>query len=153
MSIRDELRSELKDAMRGKDQRRLDVIRQVETELTVAKTAPGFKGEIDDALYRQVIASYVKKMEKAREEYAALGPRAQEMADKLKFEVEYLGRWLPRKMGEDETRAVVAAALQELNVSDPKQAGRVVGHVMKSQQGLDGALVNRLVRELLQPKT
>jgi uncharacterized protein len=152
MSIRDELRGELKDAMRGKDQRRLDVIRQVETELAVAKAAPGFEGEVDDELYRQVIAAYAKKMEKAREEYAALGPRAQEMAEKLRYEVEYLARWLPHKMGEEETRALVAAAVQGLGVSDPKQAGKVVGHVMKSQQGLDGALVNRLVRELLQPK-
>jgi uncharacterized protein len=149
MSIHDELRSELKDAMRQKDQRRMDVIRQVESEVSVARTAPGFEGEVDDALYRQVIATYCKKMEKAREEYAKLGERAQPMAEKLHWEVEYLSRWLPRKLGEEETRALVRAAITELGISDPKQAGKLVGHLMKSQQGLDGALVNRLARELL----
>jgi hypothetical protein len=152
MSIHDELRTELKDAMRSKDQRRMDVIRQVEAEISVARTAASFKGEVDDALYRQVIATYCKKMDKAREEYAGLGDRARPMAEKLQWEVEYLSRWLPRKLSEEETRALVVAAITELGVSDPKQAGKVVGHLVKSQQGLDGALVNRLARELLSPK-
>ncbi len=150
MSIRDELRNELKEAMRARDQRRLDVIRQVESELSIARSAPGFKGEIDDALYRQVIAAYVKKMEKARQEYVELGGRGQEMAEKLAFEVEYLSRWLPRKLDEEQTRALVRQTIAELGASDLKQAGKVMGHLMKSRKDdLDGALVNRLVREEL----
>ncbi len=153
MSIKDELRNELKDAMRQHDQRRLDAIRQVETELAMARTAPGFKGEVDDALYLQVISAYVKKMDKARAEYQQLGGRALEMAEKLAFEIQYLSRWLPKKLGEEETRALVRQAIAELGISDPKQAGKVVGHVMKSGGGdLDGGLVNRLVREALQPR-
>jgi len=152
MTIQDELRNELREAMRHKDQQRMDVIRQVESEISVARTAPSFKGEVDDALYRQVIAAYCKKMDKAREEYAGLGDRARPMAEKLQWEVQYLTRWLPRKLGEEETRALVAAAITELGIGDAKQAGKVVGHLMKSQQGLDGALVNRLARELLSPK-
>ena len=152
MSIKDELRNELKDAMRQHDQRRLDVIRQVETELSMAKSAPGFKGEIDDALYRQVIAAYAKKMDKARQEYLELGGRGLEMADKLGFEVEYLSRWLPRKLDEEQTRALVRQTIAELGVTDAKQTGKVVGHLMKTRKDdLDGGLVNRIVREELTP--
>jgi uncharacterized protein len=150
MSIRDELRSELKEAMRQKDQWRMDVIRQVESEIAVARTAPGFKGELDDSLYLQVIAAYVKKMDKALKEYESLGERAKEMVDKLKFEVEYLARWLPKKLSEEETRALVQQAAAELGIADVKQVGKLVGHLMKSREGLDGALVNRLAREALQ---
>jgi len=70
MGIHDELRAELRDAMRTKDQRRLAALRQVESEAAVLKTAPGFSDPVDDAFYRRVIAAYVKKMQKAREEYA-----------------------------------------------------------------------------------
>ena len=39
----------------------------------------------------------------------------------------------------------------ELSVDDPKRAGQVVGHIMKDHKGeVDGALVNRLVREALE---
>lgn len=150
MSIQEELRAELKQAMREHDQRRMDVIRQVETELSVAKTAPGFKGKIDDDLYRQVIAAYVKKMDKALAEYRTLGERARPMAEQLEFEVGYLGRWLPKKLDEAATRELVRQAKAELGLTEAKQAGRLVGHLMKQRGAdLDGALVNRIAREEL----
>lgn len=153
MSIRDELVHELRDAMRAKDGPRRDVIRQIETEVSQAKSQPGFTGELDDDLYHGVIASYVKKMDKSRQEYLDLGERGQAMADKLSFEVEYLSRWLPSKLDETATRALVLAAIEELGVAgDAKAAGRVTGHLMKSHgEDLDGGLVNRLVREELAP--
>lgn len=150
MTIQEELRAELKDATKARDQRRLDVIRAVETELTLARTSKGFSGEVDDALYRQVIAAYSKKMDKARAEYEGLGERGLEMAATLAFEVQYLSRWLPKKLDEAGTRALVKEALATLGVADPKQAGRVVGHLMKGHKdALDAALVNRLVKEAL----
>lgn len=151
MSIREDLENELKDAMRSGDAARRNVIRQVQSEVGVAKTAPGFSGEVDDALYTSVIESYVKKMQKSLEEYRGLGERGAEMVGKLEFEVDYLARWLPTKLGEDETRALVEEAIAELGVAgDEKAAGRVTGHVMKGHKDeVDGALVNRLVREAL----
>jgi uncharacterized protein YqeY len=149
MSIQEELAAELKDAIKAGDTARRNAIRQVETEVAVAKAAPGFRGEVDDELYLKTVASYVKKMEKARQEYVALGDRGAAQAAKLAYEVDYLSRWIPRSAGEDETRAIVKAAIAKLGVNDPKMAGRVTGHVMKSGTGLDGALVNRLVREEL----
>ena len=71
-------------------------IRQVETEVARARTEPGFHGEVDDALYRRVIAAYCKKMDKARLEFVAAGERGRAQAEKLAFEIEYLGRWQAR---------------------------------------------------------
>ncbi|MFQ5948867.1 MAG: GatB/YqeY domain-containing protein, partial [Acidimicrobiia bacterium] len=148
--IQEQLAAELRDAMKSRDRRRMDVIRQVETEMSRAKSEPGFQGELDDGLYRRVIAAYVKKMDKARREYEELGDRGRHQAEKLAFETDYLQRWLPEALGEDETRELVRQAIAELGVQDPKMVGRVVGHLMKSgREGLDGSLVNRLVREEL----
>lgn len=149
MGIRDELASELKDAMKARDKARINAIRQVETEIAVAKSAPGFRGEVDDDLYKATIASYVKKMEKARAEYEGMGERGAEQAAKLEFEVQYLSHWAPQLAGEDETRQIVKAAIAELGADDPKMVGRVMGHIMKSGHALDGSLVNRIVRQEL----
>lgn len=150
MGIREELASELRDAIKTRDRARSNVIRQVETEVAVAKSAPGFTGEADDDLYRQTIVSYVKKMEKARAEYAAAGDRGVEQEAKLAYEVEYLSRWMPQLAGEEETRSLVQKAIAELGITDPKMAGRVIGHAMKSGGRLDGGLVSRIVREELE---
>jgi len=153
MTIQEELTSELRDAMKAKDGPRRDVIRQVQTEVATARSQPEFSGEVDDAFYQKIIASYVKKMDKSREEYTALGERGEDMADKLAYEVEYLARWLPAKLDEDATRRLVVEAIAELGVAgDEKAAGRVTGLLMKTHgSDLDGGIVNRLVREELAP--
>ncbi len=150
MSIHEELNAELEDAQRQHDRRRMDVIRQVKTEVSVARAEPGFKGEIDDDLYVRVIGAFVKKMEKARQEFDELGEPGRAHSTKLAFEIDYLARWLPEALTDEETRVLVRAAIAELAASDPKMAGRVTGHVMKSgTEGLDGAVVARIVREEL----
>ncbi len=150
MSIETELSDELKDAMRAKDQRRLDVIRAVKTELGRKITEPGFDGVVDDDVYRAVIDSFVKKVKKSQVEYGELGDRGREMADRLAFEAEYLSRWLPQKMDEGATRQLVAEAIAELGLSDPGDKGRLMGHLMKSHKDdLDGQLVNQIVTEAL----
>jgi uncharacterized protein len=149
MSIREELASELRDAMRAQDGPRRDVIRQIETEISVARSEPGFSGELDDDLYRRVIGAYVKKMDKTRQEYLDIGDRGAAMAAKLGYEVEYLSRWLPQKLDEAQTRDLVKKTIQDLEVAgDEKAAGRVTGQLMKEHgKDLDGGLVSRLVRE------
>ena len=151
MNIQNELAAELKDAMRAGDKARKDVIRQVQTEASTAKSEPGFTGEADDAFYEKVIASYVKKMDKSRQEYLELGERGAAMAEKLAFEVDYLARWLPKKLGEDETRSLVRETIETLGAAgDPKAVGRVTGTLMKSRGAdLDGGLVARIVSEEL----
>lgn len=151
MTIEEQLAAELREAMKAKDAPRRDVIRQVQTEVSTAKSDPGFSGEVDDDLYRKVITSYVKKMDKSRSEYLSYGERGRAMADKLGFEIEYLSRWLPAKMAEPETRSLVRATIAGLGVAgDLKAAGRVTGALMKAHGSeLDGAVVSRVVAEEL----
>ena len=149
MSIKDELNDELKDAMRAQDRNRIDVIRQINTEIGRALTARGFEGEADDELYRKTISSYAKKMGKALAEYESYGERGAEAAAKLRFEVEYLGRWLPKALSEAEVTQLVEAAVEELAVTDMKAMGQVMAHLRKQHPGLDGAMASRLVRARL----
>ena len=151
MSIASDLAAELKDAMLNKDVLRRDVVRQVQTEITLARSAPGYDEANDDSVVQGVIESYSKRMQKSIAEYEGYGERGAEMADKLKFEVEYLSRWMPKKLDEAQTRALIEAKIAELGVAgDDKAAGRVTGMIMKDHKDdVDGALVNRLVRELL----
>ncbi len=150
MALIEEFRAELKNAMRARDQQRLDALRLVETEVGKAKTAPGFEGDVDDALYERIIGAYVKKMKKALKEYQSYGDRGKEMAEKLSFEVDYLGRWLPKGLDEAATRELVRKAIADLGVESPREMGKVMGQLMKQHKGqIDGSLVSKLVKEEL----
>jgi uncharacterized protein YqeY len=149
MTIQEQLAEAQKTAMKNGDRATLNVIRQVNSEISVAKAAPGFDGDVDDDLYLATIATYVKRMSKARSEYEALGERGREQAEKLSFEIDYLSAYLPQKLDVAATRALVDQAIADLDATDPKMTGQVIGTVMKSGEDVDGALVARLVNEAL----
>jgi len=153
MPLEQELNQVLKTAMYAKDQRTADCVRMIKTKITERRTAPGFKGAVDDALIQDVIAAYQKSMRKALEEYQSTGERGAAMRSQLEFEIGFCERFLPKKLGPDEVRALVRQAIASLGVTDVKQAGRVVGEIMKTHKGLvEAGLVKQTVAEELQPK-
>lgn len=153
MPIEAQLQELLKEAMRNKDAMTADCIRMIKTKHMERRTAAGFKGELDDALWVDVIGAYQKQLRKAREEYAGLGPRGAEKLPQLDFEIAVCARFLPELAGEDEVRAAVKEAIARLGVTDAKQAGKVMGDLMKTQKGkFDPAMVKRLAEAELAPK-
>ena len=155
MAIDAQLTDLLKEAMRAKDQRTKDVIAMIKTKHMERRTAAGFKGPLDDNLWLDVIAAYQKQLRKSREEYVAIGERGAEAVAQLDFEIGFCAQFLPKAASDDETRAVVRETLARLGVSDAKQAGRVVGDIMKAHKGkLEPATVKRMVdEELSAPKS
>ena len=150
MSIEAQLTDLLKDAMRARDSRTADCIRMIKTKHMERRTASGFKGPLDDALWLEVVAAYQKQLKKAREEYAALGDKGAPHIPQLDFEIEFCSRFLPQTAGEDEVRAAVREAVARLGITDPKQAGKVMGEIMKAHKGsFDPQMVKRLVEETL----
>ena len=153
MSIESQIGDLLKEAMRQKDQRTADCIRMIKTKHMERRTAAGFKGPLDDALWVDVISAYQKQLKKARDEYAALGDKGAGFLPQLDFEIAFCSKFLPKTAGEDEVRAVVKETVARLGVTDPKQAGKVMGEIMKTKKGVfDPAAVKRIVEEELAPK-
>ncbi|VAW04243.1 hypothetical protein MNBD_ACTINO02-2536 [hydrothermal vent metagenome] len=149
MSISEEIRAELTDAMKAKDKPRLAALRAIQTEAATAKTEAGFDGEDGDEFYLGIISAFVKRAAKSKKEFEAAGERGAAHAAALGYEVEYLSRWLPDTAdAEAEIRGHVDAAIAEFG-KDPKMMGRIIGHVMQCGEGFDGALVSTIVRERL----
>jgi uncharacterized protein len=153
LSVEARIQDLLKESMRNRDTRTADCLRMIKTKHMERRTAAGFKGPLDDALWLDVIASYQKQLRKSREEYAGLGERGAENLPQIDFEIEVCSRFLPKLAGEDEVRAAVKQAIARLGVSDPKQSGKVMGDLMKTNKGkFDPAMVKRLAEEELAPK-
>ena len=150
MALAGQLDETLKAAIKDKDTRTANVVRMLKTRLTERTTAKGFSGEVDDALVADVIGAYRKQLQKALAEYEKVGERGAAQAAELRFEIEFCERYLPKGLDERALRALVAERLAALGIRDPKQAGRVVGDVMKTHKGLvEAADVKRVAEELL----
>ncbi len=145
MAIIDDLSAALKEAMKSKEKTKLDAIRQVQTEVAKKKAEKG--EEATDELVLGVITSYVKKMNKAVEEYESLGDRGVEMAEKIQGEIDFLSTWLPKQLSNEEVAKIVNEVLSEMGDVDMSQMGKIIGAVMAKADGLDGSVVSKIVRE------
>jgi uncharacterized protein YqeY len=148
MGIHEEISAKLKAAMKDKDERVLNVLKMIRS--TAKKTALTEGQELNDELYLGTIESYVKQMKRAQAEYEEAGEKGAELAAQLRFEIEYLQPFLPQMLDDAQTAELVNVAIAEAGIKDPKQAGRVVGLVMKSHRGsVDPGLVKKLAEKAL----
>lgn len=150
MSIEAQLNDAMKRAMRSGDKDRLACIRQLKSKVQEAANAKDFTGVVDDALYQRVIESYVKSLRKGLAELEGAGERGEALRNKYQGEIDYLSEFLPQKLAEAETRALVQQAVADTGAREPREAGRVMGVIMKAHKdAVDPALVRRLVDEEL----
>jgi uncharacterized protein YqeY len=150
MALEQTLNDTLTQAIKAKDGRTADVVRMLKTRIQERRTAKGFAGTVDDALVLDVIAAYRKLLQKALAEYEKAGERGAAQAAQLRFEIEFCERFLPRAMDDAAVRTLVRERIAALGISDPKQAGRLVGDIMKTHKGqVEAGDVKRIAEELL----
>jgi uncharacterized protein YqeY len=152
MPLEQQLNDTLKQAMKDKDQRTSDVVRMIKTKIMERRTAKGFSGQVDDALITDVIGAYRKQLQKALEEFEKLGDKGQEQAEQLRFEIQFCERFLPKGLDEAALRALVQERIAALGLTDAKQAGRLIGDIMKTHKGqVEANDIKRVAEELLKP--
>jgi uncharacterized protein len=150
MSLYESLEQKLHEAIKARDLRSADCLRMLKAKLIEKRTSPGFKGELTDAIVRDVAATYVKQLSRSIQEFEKAGDAGREHIEKIKWEVDFLSGYLPKHLDEGTTRKIVEEAIAQSGVTDPAQSGRVIGVVMKSHKDeVDPVLVRKLIEEIL----
>ena len=150
MALEQTLNEALTQAIKAKDGKSADVLRMLKTRIQERRTAKGASGAVDDALVLDVIGAYRRQLQKAVSEFEKAGERGVAQAEALRFEIAFCERYLPRTMDEAAVRALVRERIAALGISDAKQAGRLVGDVMKTHKGqVEAGEVKRIAEELL----
>jgi uncharacterized protein YqeY len=145
MSIKERITADLKDAMRARDQVRLDTLRSVISAFNYRRIDAG--SELSDEEQLAVVQRLVKQRNDSIEQFAKAGRT--ELAAKETREREILLDYLPAQKSADDIRAVVRAALAGLPEGGRNQ-GAVMKLVMPQLKGVaDGNLVRQVVGEEL----
>jgi len=151
MTIEEQLNGRLKQAMKQRDRRTLDLVRMLKARMTERRTAKGFSGEVNDALWLDVIAGYAKSLKKGIEEFAKADTEAaRAQREQLAWEVARLEEFLPAKADDATTGRWIDEAIAGMGGPEKARVGAVMGAVMKVHKAdVDAALVRRLVEERL----
>jgi uncharacterized protein YqeY len=146
MSLLLRLDADLKDAMRARDQTRMDTIRHVKTATTMAEVKQG--SALNDAQVEEIIARLVKQRRESIELF--LKGKRQDLVDKEEAEIKVLQAYLPQQMSTDEIKAAVRKVVEEVGAKGPGDKGKVMGKLMPLVKGkADGQMVNTIVTEAL----
>lgn len=150
--IEQQLRKDIQDAQRARDQIKVDTLRMALGaihNLEVARTDrknPEYGQELTEADCVRVLEQEVKKRNQAIPLYKQGGRN--DLAEKEQREMELLQAYLQSsQLSDDDVRAIVA----RLVADNGKEFRRVMPLAIKETKGkADGARVQRIVRELTQ---
>ena len=151
MSLHEDVKASLKDAMKAKDVAKLRTVRSVLTaftnELVATKRTP------QDRLSDEEALTVIKRLAKQRKESITQYEAADrpELAEPEKEELVVLESYLPQLMSQDEIRPIAEAKKAELGITDQSKLGMLVGAVMKELAGkADGSAVKSVVESLFE---
>jgi len=152
MTIKERIVADLTAAMKAKDTQRLGVVRMLKSRIMEAeveqRARKGLEYVLEDQECLAVIATYAKQRRDSIEAFRKGGK--EDLATKEEAELEIVQQYLPARLADDEVRRIVAAAIAEAGATSAKEMGAVMKIVMPKLKGeADGAVVNRIVRELL----
>ncbi len=141
-NVEERIRDDLNEAMRARDQVRMDTLRMALTAFRNEEVARS-----REALSNQDRFNLLKRQIKQREEAAKLYRDANraELAEKEEREAAILRVYLPADLSDDEIRAVVSRLIAEQG----KDFRKVMPLASKETKGrADGRRVQEIVREL-----
>jgi hypothetical protein len=132
--------------MKAQNKPRLSALRLISAELQTRDIAA--KANIPD----QDIPAVLQKMIKQRRESLAIYEKAgrTEQAQQEAGEIAVIEEFLPKQMNDAETKAAIAAVVQEAGASAPRDMGKVMGLLKERHAGqMDFGKASGLVKELL----
>ena len=151
VSLKERLMSDLKDAMRGKEEMRSRVIRFIVAAIKndeVNARTDGRNGILSDNDVLTLIRREIKQHEESLLE--AKNANREDLVAEQNAELTLLRVYLPRQLSRDEITALVKNTIAEVGATTAKQHGQVMKALQPKVRDIaDGKLVNEVVRELL----
>lgn len=148
MSLETTINENLKKAMLAKDEKGLRALRAIKAAILLAKTAEG----AGDTLTEDAEIKLLQKLVKQRKDSIEIFEKQNrdDLAQKEKEEVEVIEQFLPKQLGPDEIKAVVAEIIKQTGVTSMAGLGQVMGVATKQLAGkADGKAISAIVKELL----
>jgi uncharacterized protein YqeY len=143
MAIIERINEGIKEAMRSRDQIRLDTLRMLKSKILAVDA----RATLPDAEVIKLFKTYYGNLKEALEQ--ALDANRTDISDQLKKELTIIEEFLPKALSHEETKRLVVQAIAESGAKTKKDLGLVMKAVMKLNSAVDGKLAKDLAGGLL----
>jgi uncharacterized protein len=144
MMLVEQINQGIKEAMKNRDQIRLDTLRMLKSKILTVDA----RGNLSDADVIKLFKTYFGNLQEALEQAQKVG--RSEMAEKLKQELHIVQEFLPKTPSSEETKEIVMQAINESGAKTKKEFGLVMKKIMAINSAVDGKLAKDLANQLLE---
>ena len=150
MSLKKQIDEKLNQALKAKDKNTYPTLRLIVSAIKDAEIASRSKAqkEIKD----NDIISLLKKMVKQRNESCEVYEKAgrKELLENEKKEITVINSFLPKQLGEEETKKVCEETVKAVGATSMRDMGKIMGALKaKHADTLDFSKVSKILKELL----
>ena len=146
MNLKEQLKSDLKDAMRAKEILKRDCIRAINTMIKQIEVDQ--RVELNDGDIIKLVQKGIKQREEAIEQY-----KAASRDDLVQVEQDQIGifsLYLPKQLEDTELETIIKEIIQEVGATTMKDMGKVMNPAKEKVGGsADGKRINEMVKKLL----
>lgn len=146
MGLKEELESDLKQALRNKDEPRKTTLRLALAAIKNAEIAK--RGQLDENELTAVVSQQAKQRRESVAQFAAGG--RQDLVAQEEEELKILMDYLPPQLSEEKIRSQALEVIEQVEATSLAQMGDVMRVLMPQLKGkADGQVVSAIVKGLL----
>lgn len=146
MNLKEQIKNDIKVAMRAKDIVRRDTLRNIQT--VIKQIEVDERRDVSDEDVEKMLMKYAKQREDGAAQFTEAG--RDDLADKEKEELAIVQSYLPEPMNDEELEQAVREVVASVGATSMQDMGKVMG-AAKSTIGsrADGGRINKFVKKIL----
>ena len=151
MSLREKIDDEYKNALKSKDKNKISTYRLILSgikDLDISNRSGVEKKETDENDIKKLLKKMIKQRSESIEVYKK-GNR-NDLLEIEQNEINVLTDYLPKQLGEEETKKLCSEIVAKTGASSIKDMGKVMGELKKNHSDdLDFSMAGSILKEIL----
>tara|TARA_B100001758_G_C18235787_1_gene517797 strand:+ start:63 stop:524 length:462 start_codon:yes stop_codon:yes gene_type:complete len=151
MSLKEKIESNYNNSLKSKDKAQISTYRLILSsikDLEIANRSGPNKKETDDGDIKKLLKKMIKQRDESIEIYKK--NNRQDLLEIEQKEHEIISAFLPKQLGEEETKKICDEMIKKLNASSIKDMGKVIGLLKKEYSDtLDFSRAGAYLKEAL----
>ena len=151
MSLRDKIETDYKNALKSKDKNKISTYRLILSgikDLDIINRSGSEKKETDDNDIKKLLKKMVKQRSESIEVYKKSDRN--DLLEVEQCEVNLISEYLPKQLGEEETKKLCSQIIEKTGASSIKDMGKVMGELKKNySDSIDFSKAGAIIKEIL----
>ena len=151
MSLRDKIETDYKNALKSKDKNKISTYRLILSgikDLDINNRSGLDKKETDENDIKKLLKKMIKQRSESIEVYKK--SNRNDLLEIEQSEVNILSEYLPKQLGEEETKKLCSEIIEKTGASSIKDMGKVMGELKKNHSDdIDFSKAGSILKEIL----